>query len=128
MTSIILDNAQQHPTFYFPHGDLVIQSAEDADGHSVLFRVNKSVFAFNSPVFADMFDLPSNPEAQDTHDGAPVVPLTETAEELAELIRALYDPACVPQFSALLTDSQRRAPVRFRSPVSTQTIHVSSHQ
>ncbi|KIP07176.1 hypothetical protein PHLGIDRAFT_46105, partial [Phlebiopsis gigantea 11061_1 CR5-6] len=89
----------QHPTFYLPLGDLIVQSAADAEGTSTLFRVSKSLLAFNSPVFADMFALPTT-STQDLYDGAPLVQVTDTAEELAALFSALYDPSslCLPRF------------------------------
>ncbi|KIP07179.1 hypothetical protein PHLGIDRAFT_45454, partial [Phlebiopsis gigantea 11061_1 CR5-6] len=79
-----------HPTFYLPFGDLIVQSAADAKGTSTLFRVNKSLLAFNSPVFADMFTLP-NTSTQELYDGAPIVRVTDTAEDLTAVCSALYD-------------------------------------
>ena len=86
-------NATRHATFYFPDGDLVIQStgSQGEECTPVLFRVNKSVLAFNSPVFADMFALPIGP-TQDMHEGAPLVHVTDTAEQWSDLLSALYNP------------------------------------
>ena len=81
-----------HSKFYFKDGDLVIKSAPNADEKPTVFRVNKSVLAFNSTVFAGMLTLPGGSEVHETYDGVPVVAVTDTAEELAALMTALYDP------------------------------------
>ena len=81
----------RHATFYLPYGDLIVQSAPDESGAAIIFRVNRSVLAFNSPVFADMFTLP-NTSAQELYDDAPVVCVPDTAEELNALFLALHDP------------------------------------
>lgn len=81
----------QHETFYLPFGDLVLQSLPGDDNTSTLFRVNKSILAFNSPVFAGMFTLPDSSE-REAHDGVPLVLLPDSAEEIAALCAALHDP------------------------------------
>ena len=92
MTTVQIDNAKHHPTFYLGHGDLVIHSSKDADNVSILFRVNKGILVFNSPVFADMARLPEERDGRDIYDGAPYVRLTDSAEDLERLFSALYDP------------------------------------
>ena len=84
---------QHHSTFYFPLGDLVVQSAVGEDGIGLLFRVSKSVLAFNSAVFADMFGFPAAAD-QELYEGAPVVHLMDSAVDLAAFFSALYDPRC----------------------------------
>ena len=81
----------RHPKFYLLFGDLIVQSAPDTEGTSTLFRVNKSLLAFNSPVFADMFSLPDTP-AQEVYDGVSVVRVTDTVEDLTALFSVLHDP------------------------------------
>ena len=84
-------NIQRHSVFYFQDGDLVVHPAADAKGTVMAYRINKSVLAFNSPVFADMFSLPGT-QTQDLYDGVPFVRVTDTAEEWTALLSALYDP------------------------------------
>ncbi|KIP07174.1 hypothetical protein PHLGIDRAFT_13389 [Phlebiopsis gigantea 11061_1 CR5-6] len=85
--------------FYFSSGDLIVQSAVDASDISTLFRVDKSLLSFNSPVFAGMFSLP-NSSGQELYDGAPVVQVTEPATELHKLFTALHNASTlsIPRF------------------------------
>ncbi|KIP07173.1 hypothetical protein PHLGIDRAFT_127803 [Phlebiopsis gigantea 11061_1 CR5-6] len=115
MDNIKAVKALRHPTFYLPLGDLVVQSASDEySTQVVLFRVNKSILAFNSPVFADMFTLPTT-AVQELYDGAPMVCLTDTAEELTALFSALHNPSFLsfsrfdPDIPAKLTNVMRIA-------------------
>ena len=83
-----------HSKFYFEDGNLVIRSSEDPkrDG-ATLFRVHKGVLALNSPVFAGMFTLPdAGTDVQDSHNGVPLVELTDSSEDLESLFAVLYDP------------------------------------
>lgn len=89
MESNEVQNVSQHHTFYFPDGDLVIQSSPDSGGTTTLFRVNKSVLAFNSTPFANMF-ADSSPKG--FHDDIPLVEVHDSADEFAALLSALYDP------------------------------------
>lgn len=66
--------------------------APEENGHITLFRISKSILAFNSPVFADMLPLPDNAEVQEMYDGVPVVRVTDSAEEWQKLVAALYNP------------------------------------
>jgi hypothetical protein len=85
-------NVTSHPTFYLAHGDLILHSADNPDDNSTLFRVNNGALVFNSLVFADMSGLLANPAEQDTYDGVPVVRVSNVADELEQLVSALYDP------------------------------------
>ena len=81
------------PDFYLPDGDLAICSAPSVqDGAVAVFCVHKVVMAYNSPVFCGMLNLPAHPEGQETHEGVPVVRVTDSAEEIHALLAALYDP------------------------------------
>ena len=84
-----------HPEFYLADGDLVICSSPEDDAYSTVFRVHKAVFAYNSPVFRDMFALPNNPSAQEMFEGVPLVRVIDSEEEFEQLIKALYNPRCV---------------------------------
>lgn len=84
-------NVSPHHVFYFIDGDLVIQSSPNSEGTVTMFWMNKSVLAFNSPVFSDMFGLPSG-SARDLYDVLPMVHAADTEEEWSALFSALYDP------------------------------------
>ena len=55
------------------------------------FRVHSFMLAHHSPIFSDMFALPS-PSIADTYEGAPLVDMPDKAEDLADLLKVLYDP------------------------------------
>ena len=78
--------------FYLADGDLLIRSEPPQGGSVTVFRVHKAMMAYNSPVFRDMLDLPGDPAGREMHDGAPVVWVTDTADEVQALLAALYDP------------------------------------
>lgn len=74
----------------------------------VLFRVHKSILSKHSPVFEGMFALPevaSGPEnagaenlpgsLDEMYEGAPVVELSDTEEQVEMLLGVFYDPLCV---------------------------------
>lgn len=86
------ENAVRHPTMYLPHGDIVLSCASEDERTLTLFRVGKSTLAFHSTVFATMLTLPEGPEEQETYEGVPLVRMSgDTAEDLGELLTALYD-------------------------------------
>lgn len=68
----------------------------------VLFRVHKSILSKHSQVFADMFSLPDVPSlsesgdenltANETYSNVPVVNLSDTAEQVRDVLSILYDP------------------------------------
>ncbi|GJE95291.1 hypothetical protein PsYK624_114740 [Phanerochaete sordida] len=100
---------------YLADGDLAICSAAADDGTTTVFRVHKAVMAHNSPVFRGMFGLPAAPAAQDCYDGASLVRVTDTAEELRALLDALYNPGALnvtrwdPDAPLALTPAMRLA-------------------
>lgn len=78
------------------------------EGSRVLFRVHKSILSKHSPVFEGMFALPevaSGPEnagaenlpgsLDEMYEGAPVVELSDTEEQVEMLLGVFYDPLCV---------------------------------
>ena len=75
---------------YFDDGSVVL-SANDSDGNTIYFRVHMSVLRKNSPVFRDMFSMPT-PVAIDQYDGVPLVHVHDDAKEMKEFLQVLYDP------------------------------------
>jgi len=82
----------KHGDLWFSDGSVVLQAA------STLFRVHKSQLARRSVVFSDMFTLPQPVVstshvtfADESHEGCPVVRLHDTAQDVANLLLALYD-------------------------------------
>jgi hypothetical protein len=65
--------------------DLVLRSSD-----GVNFRVFKSILSLASPIFADMFSLPSPPASQNSSEDPPVTLLPEDAETLDMALRHCY--------------------------------------
>lgn len=97
----------RHPTFYFPDGDIIlaaptIMSHCSHTGPHVspvpeqLFRLHRFMLIHHSPVFADIFTLPTPTEstaADELYDGVPIVQMSDRADDLASLLNVLYDPS-----------------------------------
>jgi len=82
----------KHVDLWFSDGSVVLQA------ESTLFRVHKSQLARRSVVFSDMFTLPQPVVttshatfADESYEGCPVVRLHDLAEDVANLLLALYD-------------------------------------
>lgn len=72
--------------FWYEDGNIVLQ-AEDT-----LFRVHQSVLSRQSQIFKDTFAMPQTPSQQNEHiEGCPVIPLSDTAEDMGNIISLLYD-------------------------------------
>ena len=96
---------QHHPLLYFPDGDVILSAQTAIPFHGLcytepqyaspivlLFRVHKAILGHHSPAFKNMF-LDATASAEDTYDGASVVPMIgDRAEDLAQLLTYLYDP------------------------------------
>ena len=81
---------------WYADGNVILQ----AEG--VQFKVVKSILAQNSSVFEDMFSLPQPPPSgMDTVDECPIVHLSDSAEEVGYILKALFKNECVAV--ALLT-------------------------
>ncbi|KDQ50402.1 hypothetical protein JAAARDRAFT_199963 [Jaapia argillacea MUCL 33604] len=94
-----LDVLRRHPDLWFTDGSIILH-AEDS-----IFRVHMSQLSRHSAFFRDMFSLPqpvrqggSNASSQaqtgsdgDTFEGCPVLDLHDPADDLANLLKALYD-------------------------------------
>ena len=89
----------KHTDLWFCDGSVILQA------ESTLFRVHKSQLSRRSIVFSDMFALAQPPVitthatlADETYEGCPVVKLYDSAEDVANLLLALYDGPFVPSF------------------------------
>jgi hypothetical protein len=74
--------------------DLILQSSDE-----IHFRVHKNILSLASPVFADMFSLPS-PSSQKPHDEVQVVTLSEHSTALDVALRHIY-PVRTPKGDSL---------------------------
>ena len=99
---------RRHPDLWFEDGSVVL-CAEDT-----LFRVHMTLLSRHSVCFRDMFTI-ARPRSQcaqtvsglgaehgqgdddelKEHDGCPVVHLHDVAEDVGNLLTALYDGPCV---------------------------------
>jgi BTB/POZ domain len=72
-----------------PGADFILRSCDGVD-----FRVFKIVLSLASPIFADMFSIPTpspgSPESQTVHDGLPFVQLSESSTVLDLALRHCY--------------------------------------
>jgi hypothetical protein len=76
---------------WFKDGNIVVE----AEGQQ--FRVHRSILAAHSPIFEDVFAIPQPSAAhQSEHvDGCPVVKLSDTAQDLGYVLKALCHRRCV---------------------------------
>jgi hypothetical protein len=85
--------------FNDPRADVILRSSNGVD-----FRVFKNILFLASPIFADMFSIPSPPPpaTSDTvHDGLPVVPLSEDSKVVDLALRHCY-PIRSPELVGLM--------------------------
>lgn len=79
----------RHPDLWFSDGSVVLKA------ESVLFRVHISQLARRSLFFRDLFSLPQPAKEvvgpDGTFDGCPLLVLHDSAEDLSNLLKALYD-------------------------------------
>lgn len=89
---------RRHKELWFSDGSIILRAQD------VLFRVHMSQLSRRSLLFHDMFTLPQAPfhppgssshgQSQDANDmieGCPVIELFDNAEDLSNLLFALYD-------------------------------------
>ena len=89
----------KHADLWFCDGSVILQA------EYTLFRVHKSQLSRRSIVFSDMFALAQPPVmtthatlADETYEGCPAVKLHDSAEDVANLLLALYDGPFVLNF------------------------------
>jgi hypothetical protein len=76
--------------FYIEDGNIVL-STKDKDGNITYFRVHRSTLMKHSPIFRDMFNIPTPPD-MDLYDGVPVVQLQDDPNDLKAFLTFLYEP------------------------------------
>ncbi|TDL15825.1 hypothetical protein BD410DRAFT_796029 [Rickenella mellea] len=89
----------RHEILYLATGDLVLSALSNLKEHAapVLFRVHKFMLAHHSSIFRDMFAITAPLEdCNESYDGAHVVHMPDSAEDLEGLLKVLYDPTCIP--------------------------------
>ncbi|KAI1781561.1 hypothetical protein LXA43DRAFT_1188336 [Ganoderma leucocontextum] len=78
----------KHPGFWFSDGSLILRA------HSTLFRVHISQLCRKSVFFRDLFSLPqpSEPDRNERQlEGCPVLDLHDSPEDVANLVKVIYD-------------------------------------
>ncbi|KAF8216730.1 hypothetical protein K438DRAFT_1953636 [Mycena galopus ATCC 62051] len=75
---------------WFSDGSVVLQAA------NTQFRVHWGVLALHSTVFRDMQGLPQPPD-QPNIEGCPVVEISDSPEDVENLLQALYTPTFLAQ-------------------------------
>ena len=85
----------KHPEFWFSDGSLILCA------QSTLFRVHISQLCRKSVFFRDLFSLPQ-PSPSDANErqleGCPVLDLHDSSEDVANLVRVIYDGPYVYSF------------------------------
>lgn len=87
------DGQKRHDTYWFSDGNVILKT------DATLYRVHKSVLAFNSSFFDALFDIPSSSDAgnpEESMDGWPVVQMVGDLDEDVEcVVRVLYERVSV---------------------------------
>ncbi|KAG2157152.1 hypothetical protein DEU56DRAFT_750327 [Suillus clintonianus] len=86
------DEILRQGDLYYADGSVVLLAARADKTHA--FRVHKSVLGSHSKVFADMFALPSAAN-HEMYDGVDSVNMPDDAQDLEDLLRALYYPGTI---------------------------------
>ena len=74
-----------------PHGDPWLDDGNIIlQAESTQFRVLRSILSASSSVFRDMFTVPQ-PANENLVDGCPVVHVSDTAQDLHHVLKALFD-------------------------------------
>lgn len=86
---------ERHAALYLPDGDIVISAPKPSTNAStlVLFRLDTLVLRCHSSIFKDMLSLPGDQSTNEQYDGVPRVRLTDDADDLAGLFKAMNNPA-----------------------------------
>lgn len=84
---------EHHSSLYLDDGNVCHTSGlPDSPSPRPVFRVHKSLLARHSPVFRDMFALPTDVGGQvDRYECAPLVVIQDSTGDIEALLLALYD-------------------------------------
>lgn len=83
---------EHHSSLYLDDGNVCLTSGlPDSPSPRTVFRVHKSLLARHSPVFRDMFALPTDVGGQDQYEGLPLVVMQDHTDDIEALLLALYD-------------------------------------
>jgi len=115
------DSEAHSPPKYsdMPDADIILESSD-----LIHFRVHKSVLVTSSPFFRDMFSLPQ-PTTGESHDGLPLVHLSEDTDVLNSLVSMLYPvtpdiPDSNDSILALLAATQKYDMVSVQSSIRAE--------
>jgi len=93
--------------FNKPTADLILQSSDGMN-----FRVRKAILAEASPVFEDMFSLPTPQNPAEPPNNLPIVPMTEDSRTLKGLLCLCYPIIDMPiqtlEEASILLDAARK--------------------
>jgi hypothetical protein len=84
-------NITNDPELYFPDGNLVILTRDEAGNHTY-FRVHQSILSKHSQALSDHMFPTSSPNFREIHDGVPLVEFQEDARDLNIFLKFLYEP------------------------------------
>ncbi|TCD63693.1 hypothetical protein EIP91_005098 [Steccherinum ochraceum] len=70
--------------FWYADGNIVLVAQRTA------FRIHQGVLARKSSIFEDMFKMPQ-PENAETYEDCPIVHVSDTAEDMEQVLAVLYD-------------------------------------
>jgi hypothetical protein len=94
-----LEFAAAEAPFNDAQANLILRSSDEVPVH---FRVFKNILSLASPVFADMFSIPSpSPPPEKLHDEVQVVPLSEHSTALDIALRHIYPVQRTPNADPL---------------------------
>lgn len=69
--------------FWIDNGNVVLRTATKQ------YRIHQGVLSMHSSVFKDVFSIPQ-PVEQSTHEGVPIVGITDSAKDWDELLPVIY--------------------------------------
>ena len=81
-----------HPSLYFPDGDIILSVLGEERPTRTLLRLHRVMLSHFSTTFRDILSIPADPQANEMHDGVPVIAMPDPYEDFVGLISALYSP------------------------------------
>lgn len=125
------NTVEKHSDLWFIDGSVVLQADK------TVFLVHQTQLARHSLIFRDMFSLPQPPAPRSRDDkvargspmfeGHPLVIMHDAAEDVANLLTALYDGPCVLTSASVLPSTHISA-LTGHSGTMIRRIFVSSRE